>query len=118
MASDLVADSRSDSGRFTATFQFRQKARDAEFDRLDSLISAAAEENAGYLARKKWHDADGNISVVYYWDSLEALERFAADSTHREAKSQYDRWYAGYRIEIGQVLRTYGDGYFDSPDAR
>jgi heme-degrading monooxygenase HmoA len=54
---------------------------------------------------------------VYYWDSLEALETFAADPTHREAKSQYDRWYAGYRIEIAQVLRTYGDGYYDSLDA-
>ncbi len=49
-----MADSHSDSGRFRATFQFRQKSRDSEFDRLDSLISAAAEENAGYLGRKRW----------------------------------------------------------------
>ncbi len=114
MTSD-PADSRSEGDLFTATFQFRQKTRDDEFDRLDALISAAAEGNAGYLGRKKWNDEDGNIAVVYYWKSLEALQTFAADPTHLEAKSQYDRWYAGYRIEIASVVRTYGDGYYDSP---
>lgn len=116
MAPDAQADSHSAGGRFTATFRFRQKARDAEFDRLDALIATAAEENPGYRGRKKWHDKDGNLAVVYYWDSLEALETFAAHPTHQEAKSQYDRWYEGYRIEIAQVLRTYGDGYYDSQD--
>ncbi len=97
----------------TATFIFHQIKRDAEFERLDAAAAAAAESMPGYLDRKKWHDGDGNLSVVYYWQSLDALEAFARHPAHREAKARYSEWYGGYRIEIADILHTYGDGYYD-----
>ncbi len=97
----------------TASFIFHQIKRDADFERLDAAAAAAAESLPGYLDRKKWYDRDGNMSVVYYWESLEALEEFARHPAHLEAKARYTEWYSGYRIEIADVLRTYGDGYYD-----
>ena len=50
--------------------------------------------------------------MVYYWKSRESLEAFRKDATHRLAKSRYKEWYAGYRIEIAEVLVARGDEPF------
>ncbi len=101
----------------TATFIFRQTKRDADFETLDASAAAAAEAIAGYRDRKKWRDDEGNLAVVYYWDSMTALEEFARHPAHLAAKKRYREWYAGYRIEVASVLRVYGDGYYDAfPD--
>ncbi len=52
------------------------------------------------------------MAVVYYWDSMEALETFARHPAHLEAKARYREWYAGYRIEIASLERVYGDGAY------
>ncbi len=97
----------------TATFIFRVSSYDGEFQTLDERIDRIAESNEGYLGRKRWTDNDGNRSVVYYWRSMDDLATFQKDSTHKLAKSRYREWYAGYRVEIAEVTKIYGDGFFD-----
>lgn len=93
----------------TATFIFRPLGYDAEFESLNSRIRDIAESSAGYIGRKAWRGDDGLEAVVYYWESREHLEAFRKDATHRLAKSRYKEWYAGYRIEIAEVLEARGD---------
>lgn len=97
-------------GPIAARFLFRQARSDEEFDRLNELILRAAESNPGYRGREWWRNDDGDLAVVYWWDSLEALRTFAADPVHREAKQRWDEWYEGYRIEISRLLKSYGRG--------
>lgn len=101
---------------FAAKFVFCQYREDEEFERLNDAILEAAESNPGYRGREKWRNGDGDRAVVYYWDSLEHLRSFARDPVHREAKSRYDRWYEGYRVEISRIVRTYGDGFYGEAD--
>ena len=95
-----------------ATFIFRPRAENADFHALNDRIRQVAESSEGYLGRKAWRDDTGLEAVVYYWTSRESLEAFRKDATHRVAKSRYKEWYAGYRIEIAEVLEARGDALF------
>ncbi len=96
---------------YKATFKFRISNEDGEFDRLNEAIDSAARANPGFVRKEAWSSVDGDIrSVVYYWDSLEALERFSSDPVHVEAKRRYREWYHGYAVEVAAIIRESGDG--------
>lgn len=99
------------SAMFTATFTFAKRRFDAEFQSLDDDIARFARSLPGYLGEESWEDVAGQrISTVYYWDSLESLQRLVDHPAHRVAKQRQGEWLAGYRVTVSQVLRRYGDG--------
>lgn len=63
-----------------ARFVFRQAGTDEEFERLNRRILEAAESNPGYRGREAWRNDDGDVAVLYWWDSLEDLWGFARDA--------------------------------------
>ena len=67
------------------------------------------------VARRPGRTRTGQISNVYYWDSLEALQQLISHPDHRDAKQAQARWLKGYQVVIAQVLRSYGDGGMDHP---
>ena len=96
---------------YSSTFIFAKKQFDDDFHHLDQAIAAAARAIPGYLGEESWEDAArGLISNVYYWESLEALEQLIRHPAHLQAKAAQSRWLDGYRVEISQVLRRYGEG--------
>lgn len=96
---------------YSSTFTFAKGDYDDEFHQLDAQIAAVAKSIPGYLGEETWEQpANGLISNVYYWDSMEALQRLVAHPKHREAKAKQAKWLNGYQVVIAQVLRTYGDG--------
>lgn len=103
---------------YSSTFIFATKPFDAEFHRLDQVIAAAAKATPGYLGEEAWENTGtGQVSNVYYWESLEALQALVQHPAHLEAKAAQSNWLAGYQIIISKVLRTYGDGVLDHPAA-
>ena len=95
---------------YSSTFIFATRQLDARFHRLDQQIAAAAKAIPGYLGEEAWENpANGLVSTVYYWDSLEALQQLVQHPRHLEAKADQGQWLAGYQVVISQVLRTYGD---------
>lgn len=101
---------------FTATFTFAKGDYDAEFHALDARIAAMARAIPGYRGEETWENpATGQISNVYYWDTMEALQQLMSHPDHREAKQAQARWLRGYQVVIAQVLRSYGDGGIDHP---
>lgn len=46
---------------------------------------------------------------IYYWETLEALETFAAHPQHLEAKRRYAEWHNGFHVVMAQVLNSYGN---------
>lgn len=101
---------------YSSTFIFAKKQFDDEFHRLDIAIAEAAKSTPGYLGEESWENAStGLVSNVYYWESLEALQRLMQHPTHLEAKAGQARWLDGYQVVIAQVLRTYGDAKLAHP---
>lgn len=95
---------------YSSTFIFAKAEWNDEFYRLDEEIAKAAKATVGYLGEESWENtANGLVSNVYYWESLEALQLLMRHPAHLEAKSKQANWLAGYQVVISQVLRTYGD---------
>jgi heme-degrading monooxygenase HmoA len=103
---------------FSSTFIFATRQFDDAFHRLDQSIAAVAKSIPGYLGEESWENpANGLVSNVYYWDSLEALQQLMAHPLHLEAKAAQERWLAGYQVIVSQVLRSYGDARIAHPAA-
>lgn len=101
---------------YSATFTFAKGEYDDEFHQRDQAIAEVAKSIPGYLGEEAWESpSSGLISTVYYWDSLEALQRLVDDPRHLAAKRLQGRWLNGYHITIAQVLRSYGDGGIAHP---
>lgn len=101
---------------YSSTFIFRAGEYDDEFHRLDQDIAKLARSITGYLGEETWESQDGGlIQNVYYWESLEALDKLINDPVHQAAKAKQARWLDGYRAVIAEVLREYGDGKLPSP---
>lgn len=100
---------------FSSTFIFAKGEYDDAFHKLDEEIAQMAKGIPGYLGEETWENAaTGQISNVYYWESLESLQQLVSHPRHQEAKSRQAEWLAGYQVVISQVLRTYGDGKLSS----
>ncbi|MFN0182554.1 MAG: antibiotic biosynthesis monooxygenase family protein [Aquabacterium sp.] len=100
----------------TSTFTFAKRAFDDEFHALDEVIAAAARATPGYLGEESWENpSNGQVSNVYYWDSMDALQALMAHPAHRAAKQRQQQWLAGYQVVVAQVLRSYGDGGLAHP---
>jgi len=95
---------------YSATFIFRIKKNDLEFERLNNIIDEVANSDPGFLGKESWsNDEENKKSVVYYWDSLESLKKFSNNPDHQEAKQNYKKWYSGYEIIISKVLNFKSD---------
>lgn len=80
----------SGSSVYAATFIFRRKNYDTEFEHLNNIITQVANSNKGFLGKESWSNSKENIqSVVYYWDSLQALTEFSNHPKHKKGKQQF-----------------------------
>lgn len=99
---------------YASTFTFAKRQFDDAFHRLDEEIASAARQTPGYLGEEAWENpANGLVSNVYYWDTLEALQTLMHHPAHLQAKAGQAQWLAGYQVVISQVLRVYGDSGLD-----
>ena len=107
---------------YSISLIFRPGTYDDDYDRLDAAISAIAAAPEGYLGSEGWISKDGEIkSAVYYWSDLKHLRDFSQHLTHREAKSQFPRWFEAYQVVVAEIRTVYGDGrlrHLTSPIAK
>ena len=95
---------------YSATFIFRIKHYDSEFERLNKIIDEVANSDTGFLGKESWStDEETKKVVVYYWDSLESIKKFSNNPDHQIAKENYKKWYSGYEIIISEVLNFKSD---------
>lgn len=102
---------------YLVTFRLDPGDYDAEFHQLNDRIQAVADATDGYLGKREWHDPESKeVLVVYYWDSLAALESFGVDADHERAKRRWTDWYNAYEVTVTEVLDAYGRGFGDDTD--
>ena len=102
---------------YLVTFRLDPGEYDAEFHELNDRIQAAAENTAGYLGKRTWVDPESEeVLVAYYWESLDSLDSFGADSVHKRAKQRWTEWYDAYEVTVTEVLERYGSGFGDDAD--
>ncbi|ELZ12245.1 hypothetical protein C479_05538 [Halovivax asiaticus JCM 14624] len=102
---------------YLVTFRLDPGDYDAQFHELNDAIQVVAETTDGYRGKRTWNDPESDeVLVVYYWESLDALEEFGADDTHERAKQRWTEWYDAYEVTITEVVETYGSGFGESAD--
>lgn len=95
---------------YSATFIFRVRQTDEEFEQLNNQIDDVAASNDGFLGREGWsNEKESKRVVVYYWSSLEALKKFSNHPTHQKAKQHYQKWYSGFEVIISEVVQFKSD---------
>ncbi|MFO1020384.1 MAG: antibiotic biosynthesis monooxygenase [Planctomycetales bacterium] len=73
--------------------------------RMDELVRQAP----GFLGAESARRADGFGITVAYFDSLEAIAGWKANSEHQIAQETGKaRWYEHYEVRIAKVERAYG----------
>lgn len=101
---------------YTTTFTFAKQQFDDDFHALDAVIAQLARSIPGYLGEESWENpANGLISNVYYWQTLDALQALMTHPAHIEAKQRQGQWLAGYQVVVAEVIGCYGDGGIPHP---
>jgi len=102
---------------YLVTFRLDPAEYDAVFHELNDTVQAAAEATDGYRGKRTWNDPETDeLLVVYYRESLDAVETFGADSVHERAKERWTEWYDAYEATVTEVIETYGSGFGDAAD--
>jgi heme-degrading monooxygenase HmoA len=92
-------------------FIFKPGTYDEDFHRLDDQIDAFTRGLPGFDRVETWQSADGDVvNAVYYFADTQSLAQLSRFPQHLQAKELVRRWYDGYRIIVGEITATYGDG--------
>lgn len=77
-------------------------------DMAARMVELAAAQ-PGYLGVDSTRGADGLGITVSYWESLEAIKAWKANSEHLEAQRRgKNGFYSAYRVRVCRVEREYG----------
>ena len=84
----------------------RTEVEEGYADTAALMVSLAA-EHPGFLGVESARDGLG--ITVSYWESLEAIRNWKANTEHLIAqKMGREKWYAAYKTRICKVEREYG----------
>jgi heme-degrading monooxygenase HmoA len=74
-----------------------------------AAMVAKARRMSGFVDFKQFRADDGERLAVIWWESEETLRAWAEDPEHREAQRRgRERWYRYFKIDVGEVVRSYG----------
>lgn len=94
---------------YAVVFSSRRTPIDAGYARMAERMLELAAQQAGFLGTESARGADGFGITVSYWDSLDAIAQWKADSEHLAAQESGRRaWYAQYTVRVTRVERVYG----------
>lgn len=88
---------------------FRAVARqlDEEYSRVAAQLRELALSRFGCLEFVALNE-DGQEVALSYWPDLDSIRAWKADADHLLAQQLgRERWYAGYRVQIAEVVRDY-----------
>ena len=91
---------------FAVIFTSLRKVTDEGYADMAKQMEEAALLQDGYLGIES---ARSEIGItVSYWDSLEAIKAWKAETSHRLAqKYGRDLWYSAYKVRVCRVERDY-----------
>lgn len=84
----------------------RTELADGYAEMAEEMVRLAALQ-PGYLGHESARDGLG--ITISYWDSLEAIKNWKANTDHLLAqKFGREKWYSAYKTRIARVDRDYG----------
>jgi hypothetical protein len=94
---------------YCCSFIFKPGEYDDDFNRLDNAIDIYCKSLAEFSHVELWQSADGKEkNAMYFFKSQEAIDKLANLKAHLKAKEDVDRWYLDYRVDVFELIRSYG----------
>ena len=79
---------------------------DNGYDDMSIEMEALAAQQEGFLGIESARDGWG--ITISYWQSLEAIKNWKANTRHLSAqKYGREKWYENYKVRIGKIERDY-----------
>jgi heme-degrading monooxygenase HmoA len=92
---------------YAVIFTNLRTTEDEGYKEMADEMVQLAEVQPGYLGHESARDGLG--ITISYWESLEAIKNWKANSDHRLAqKYGREKWYSVYKTRIALVERDYG----------
>ncbi|MGB7394839.1 MAG: antibiotic biosynthesis monooxygenase [Pricia sp.] len=100
---------------YAVIFTSARTADDHGYAEMSQKMEALAQEQAGFLGMESARDEIG--ITVSYWESLEAIANWKANTDHlfAQRKGKTD-WYKWYKVRICLVEREYDFELFRKSD--
>ncbi len=93
---------------YAVIFRARVGQQDAEYSAVAARMRQLAMTQYGCLDFTSVTEGQQEVAVSY-WHSLADIARWREDAEHLAAQAQgRQRWYAGYQVEVVEVVRQYG----------
>ena len=90
---------------FTATPT--EEGRGEDYSRAAERMRQLAEQQPGFVDIKSASEGDTEITISY-WQSLEAINNWKANSEHLQAQQLgREKWYSRYTVQVVKVEREY-----------
>ncbi len=94
---------------YCCSFIFKPGEYDDDFNHLDNAIDVYCKSLAEFSHVELWQSADGKEkNAMYFFKSQEAIDKLANLKAHLKAKEDVDRWYLEYRVDVFELIRSYG----------
>ena len=94
---------------YAVIFTSQRSAIDEGYNRMAQRMVELAAQQPGFLGVESARNASGLGITVSYWENMEAIARWKAQSEHRQAQQLgRDIWYERYRVRICKVEREHG----------
>jgi heme-degrading monooxygenase HmoA len=92
---------------YAVIFTNLRTTEDEGYKEMADEMVQLAEVQPGYLGHESARDGLG--ITISYWESLDAIKNWKANSDHRLAqKYGREKWYSSYKTRIALVERDYG----------
>ncbi len=96
--------------RYAAIFvSQRSQSGQLEYSKAAERMEQLARLQPGFVHLVSVRDGDGLGITVSYWESEEAIQRWAAHAEHVVAQKEgKNKWYNWYHLSIARVDRNWG----------
>lgn len=94
---------------YCCSFVFTPGEYDEEFHRLNNAIDTFCKRLEDFSHVDSWQSSDGRErNSMYFFKSKEAINKLANLKAHLQAKAGVDRWYQNYRVDVFELINSYG----------
>jgi len=94
---------------YAVIFSSQRTPGDNGYEETAERMVELAATQPGFLGIESTRGEDGFGITVAYFDSLENIARWKANTEHRQAQAMGHRtWYAHFELRIAKVERAYG----------
>ncbi|PFZ90036.1 antibiotic biosynthesis monooxygenase family protein [Bacillus wiedmannii] len=94
---------------YAAIFTSQRTEHNSErYESMSDNLVELVKTQPGFIRIESVRDNEGYGITISYWESLEAIQRWKANTVHQVAQQKgKETWYSQYNVQICTVVRDY-----------